>query len=658
MRTPLTELGRQLEAPDARLREQASRALAELDDGDASVLLRAALQDEDARVRVWASRGLARKARADDAGPLRCALVDEDPEVRLWAAIGLARAGDRGAAAQLVVALEEGPTEVRTHASQALHSFPDGGPWEGHLVRLFETGTPLAQTWAAAVLAGRGSAGALAFWRRALRNPGTRVDAALAAPLLRSPLAARDLVTLAARLPQGELRAAVCGAGSLAELLTAPLLALGFEALLEDLEDEPELRRDLYLVLGRAPGMHRPVREAVLGVLRNLAPAEVGRELAEVLGTLPAREAAGVLGMIATVLPDSVVAAVHALPPARRDALFAALHEHELQAFPGVAALLGELLRTRRDSHDAGAIPHGGSASRPGAHTNDAARSERVAGRLLAPELATRGDARSPAAEEVLARARVLGLLVARGLLEERIAPRDGPDMDARGEVRQLLAQLAHPAVERALLPTERDMLELSPGSWDVQDRAEASACAEALAVLLWALGGVEHGASAPPMEARALLERLDAVAPSAVRLRGAGVLLEVHAQCEAWSLRVEQEALEREARAGRTLEPLRTPVLRDALAAVSEESARSGRSPLVAEDLAEALRLAGLGTVERLLAEGRAVALVDGDLAFGGVAIAALDDAVLARARDVLHARVAALHWLTYGGQWPLGAA
>jgi HEAT repeat protein len=614
--------------------------------------LRLALRDEDAGVRTWASYGLARLAAPADAAALRCALVDGEARVRLWAAVGLLRTGDRSAHAPLAGLVADGLPEVRAQAARALLTVPPSGERLPALAGLLEEPPGTVRTWAAAVLAGRGDAGALARWRQALRAPATRLEAARAAPLVGMPLAARDLLAVTARLPPGVLAApAEEGAPPLAEELTAPLPALGWEALLEDLEDEPGLRRDAYRVLALAPDALPAVRLTLLGALAALPRREVGRELAEAVADLPAGVLPRALASLAPALPGPVMTAFLSLPEPVRESVTAALHTPDggaREAAEGARMRrLRELLRpllpaARREEPLPTRATAGGLPEAPGEGASRRARSG--------------SGARGPAAREVAQRARVLGALVERGQLEEAVARGEVHGRLAEPRARALVAALEEAGAAGALEPFEEDLLGLAAGGWDAGDQAFARACAEALACLLWALGGEAVPASAGPVAPREVIGRLQGLQAGPPALLPRGALREARAQCGLWQVRAEQEVLARAARAGALPAPHALESLLEEVSAAGFDGAllerRLGREAMVAE----ALRFAGRCTAAQLAGDGGVEGLVAGDLGFGGAALAGLDDGALLLARSTLRARHAALLWLTRGGPWLLG--
>ncbi len=324
MADELTELSRGLTDEDPAVREQSAMGLAELESPKAAPFLVHALDDDSEMVRMWGAYGLGMLRRKEDVAVLRGLLDQEDsPLVRLWATFGLVHSGDKARAPQLAAFLDEASLDVRNNAADAILSLEDGAAVRAALEKRLAAPDERGRVWAAGILHRLSHPGAFEHWRAALSHPKSRVDAAVVAPHLEDPEAAKHLLRLLAELGADELNGVVAEAADrpLADLLSAPLLDLGLEQLFELAAEDGAARADLLTVLARSPAVEPQVLEAISRFVSEQPPEQVGEDLAQLLAEQDPNEHALLLANVAEYAPKAVLGTLEELEPEARDAL-------------------------------------------------------------------------------------------------------------------------------------------------------------------------------------------------------------------------------------------------------------------------------------------------------------------------------------------------
>jgi HEAT repeat protein len=700
------ELARQLSSEDPGERESSAMELAEFADPRAAPLFARALGDPAEPVRRWSAYGLARLGRHEDTPLLRRALEkDPAPSVRIQAALGLARLGDRAALEKLLQFLTAPALEVRREAGEAILFLPDPTPLPPLLRPLLTGNDERSRAWAAGLLHALGEPSVYAKWRGALVSPESRRDAVGVVPFMREPRAVRELLRLLGELPQEELDATEGDEASLAEHMANTLRLSGLQQLL-DAEADETLRADLLLLLGRHQYLIPELLEDVLEFLNQRPPMDVGRELAALLIEQERKERGPLFIAITTLAPGFAVPTLEAMADRDREQVLNAVLEALEHAQGEDAALqeLGELLRQSAYGDPFHELLYGGGTmeqelpdddDEPTAASAPATiempvvmevSSATVTREMEAvteppssptmefelPGLSTREnevfeeeeaadeeeewlEPLAPEAEAVAQRALVVGALLRRLALEERLAR--GKDPAAKEEVLRLQQWMEEEGLFATMGITGLALFEAEPGTWSEEDRQGVVWSAEELQLLLWSL---KQG-KLPPLETRVdvtpLLERLPLLKDPQPFLETAErrPMEEVEAQRSRWEAMLDCARYESFARGIQADPELAEgdPELDGLLDSAEAEGFDRGTLEIKhgkARTAVEGLRFWMRFVVTQLQKDGLLTGKPGEGLIFQGKKLAELDEAALASLLGLAHSRSQILAWLTEG--------
>jgi hypothetical protein len=317
MNDELKELSTSLSDEDDAVREEAAQRLAQLENPGAAALLVHALEDEIEGVRMWGAYGLGMLRSKDQAVALKKALTqDASPLVQLWSAFGLADLRDTDAAGKLLAFLDHEDPDVRSNAADALTSLRSGAEVvRPALEKKLTAPSERQRAWASAILHRMKHPKALEVWRSALLSPESRLDAALAAPHLKEPAAARDLLRLLAELAEEDLDTPLESMGNLstAEILSLPLMDLGLGELLTSSDKDSALRADFLMFLSRNTTADPDVLDKIQEHFSKKNPEELGKEIAGILMEHDSSERTVLLAKISECLPKVVIPALKTL---------------------------------------------------------------------------------------------------------------------------------------------------------------------------------------------------------------------------------------------------------------------------------------------------------------------------------------------------------
>jgi HEAT repeat protein len=682
MNEAIRALGQQLDSEDAYERETSALELAELEDPETAPFLTHALEDEEAAVRRWGAYGLAKLGRAEHAPALRRVLEkDPDLRVRVQAAAGLARTGDKGALEKLPQYLGAPTLEVRRDAAEMLLSHPEPAALRPLLKPLLAARDERVRAWAAAVLHTVGEPEAFATWHRALASPESRIDAVLAVPLMREARAVRELLRLMAELPTEGFQSFEAPEPSLLGLLADALRLSGVDILLGGSEADEALRADLFILLARHPHLIPEHVDDIAEVLAQRTPEQLGAELAQLLSEQEREERPQLFAALAPFFPEAALptlvelrgqdreAALRAVAQAARDAagedprlvkltetLKATLYAHHFEGVPTRAVRKPQRPR-EKDTTAARTV-----LEMPALSDDELSRS--ATQEMPIPELAS-SDAPAeeeewlptvpPEADAVAQRALVLGGLLRRQALEERLAR--GKDPAAREEILRLQRWLDEEGLLSTPGVTGLELLESEPGTWSEEDRQSMTWSAEELHLLLWAL----KKEKLPPLDARAdaapLLERLPLLKASQAFLESAELRIpeELAAQRDRWDVLLECARYESLAR-GIASDPAIAegdPDLELVLESAEEVGFdRKGATTRLGKARAavEGLRHWSRHLLNQLQEEGMLPGNPGDGLVFQGKRLHELDEPTLGVLLALAHGRFQALEWLAEG--------
>jgi hypothetical protein len=261
-----------------------------------------------------------------------------------------------------------------------------------------------------------------------------------------------------------------------------------------------------------------------------------------------------------------------------------------------------------------------------------------------------------PEAEAVAQRALVVGALLRRLELEERLAR--GKDPAAKEEIQRLLRWMDEEGLFATLGFTGLELFEAEPGTWSEENRQAVAWSAEELQFLLWAL----RQGKLPPPEARVdatpLLERLPLLKDPQPFLSAAErrPLEEVDAQRTRWEVMLDCARYESFAR-GILSEPTLAegdPELEGLLDSAEAEGFDRAKLEIKhgkARTAVEGLRFWMRFLVTQLQKEGLLGGKPGDELLFQGKRLMELDEAALATLLGLSHGRSQALGWLMEGG-------
>jgi hypothetical protein len=711
MSDALKELARRLSSEDEYERESSVLELAELADPRAAPLFTRALTDPAEPVRRWSAYGLSKLGRQEDAPALRRAL-EKDPasSVRIQAALGLALLGERSALEKLLEFLKAPSMDTRHGAAEALLLLAKPEALKPLLKPLLTSEDLRGRAWGAGLLHTLGDTEAYGKWRGTVVAPESRRDAVGVVPFMKEPRAVRELLRLLGELPQEELGASEGDEPSLAEHMTNALRLAGLELLLGGEADE-SLRADLLLLVGRHQYLIPELIEDVMQFLNQHPPMDLGRELAALLFEQEREERGPLFMAITTLSTGLAVPTLDAMGHRDRrellDEVFAAVER--AQGLDMALQQLGEVLRqsvhaehfeeqelddsTReQEIPEEELAPATATIEMPALTLTEmpaltlaempavtvtremvAVREEPVSPTMEfeLPDVATGEDEEfedeeledeewlsptPPEAEAVAQRALVVGALLRRLVLEERLSRGNYPA--ARDEVQRLQHWLDEEGLYGTLGFTSMELFEAEGGTWSEENRQAVAWSAEELQFLLWAL---KQG-KLPPPEARVeptpLLERLPLLKDVQPFLSTAErrPLEEVEAQRSRWEVMLDcarYESFARAILADPTLAEGDSELdgLLDSAEAEGFEQAKLelklGRARMAVEGLRFWMRF----LVTHLQKEGLLAGRPGDELLFQGKRLMDLDEATLATLLGLAHGRCQALRWLTEGG-------
>lgn len=676
MNEAIRELGQQLESDDTFERETSALELAELEDPQTAPFLTRALADEEASVRRWGAYGLAKLGRPEHVPALRQAL-EKDPElrVRVQAAAGLARLGEKAALEKLPQYLSAPSLDIRRDAAEALFSLPGPPPLRALLKPLLTAKDEPARAWAAAMLHTLGEAEAFTRWRAALASPESRVDAVLAAPLMRETRVARELLRLLIELPQEELEATEQDV-TLQELLGEALQLSGLEILIGGAEADEELRADLLALLSRHRHAVPELAEEIIDHLYQRPPEKLGHELAQLLSSQEREERASLFAVLAPLFPQSAPSTLIEMKGAEREEALRAVAQAAREAAgedPRLVALTDKL-RTTPYAHHFEGLPTGGASRKP-KRTRTISRELQIipldplartpTQEMELPPVGLAGGLEEgekeweptvpPEPKDVAERALVVGGMLRRLALEERLAKTKAAA--TREEILQFQQWLEAEGFLVNVGVTGQELLESEPGTWSEEERQSVAWSAEELHLLLWALKQVKL----PPLEARVevapLLERLPLIKPPRPFLESAELRLgeELEAQRDRWEVLLECARYESLARgivedASIAEGDPDLEVLLESAEEVGFDRKGTAAKHGKARAAAEGLRHWSRHLVIPLQEEGLLPGTPGEGLLFQGKRLDELSEDALATLLALAHGRFQALEWLAAG--------
>jgi HEAT repeat protein len=698
MNEAIRALGQQLDSDDPYERETSALELAELEDPSTAPFLTHALDDEEAAVRRWGAYGLAKLGRSEHVPALR-RVLDKDPDlrVRVQAAAGLARVGDKGALEKLAQYLGAPSLEVRRDAAEMLLSQADPTALRPLLKPLLAARDERVRAWAAAVLHTVGEPEAFPKWHSALASQESHIDAILAVPLMREARAVRELLRLMAEQPPEGFNASESAEPSLLGLLADALRLSGVDILLGGAEADPALRADLFILLARHPHLIAEHMGDISEALSQRSPEQLGAELAQLLSAHEREERAQLFAALAPFFPEAALptlvelrgadreAALRAVAQAARDAagedrrlvkitevLKATLYAHYFEGVPTRATSRKPQRPKEKDTTAARTIEEMPAVSLPSSATVtremeipiDDELSRTATLEIQIPDEAFEEEpgeeeewlpTEPPEADAVAQRALVLGGLLRRLALEERLAR--GKDPAASEEILHLQRWMEAEGLFSTLGVTGMELLESEPGTWSEEDRQSVAWSAEDLHLLLWAL----KQEKLPPLEART------EAAPLVARLP---LLKKPQAFLEAAELRPAEEVMAQRDRWNVLLECARYESLARGIASDPALAEGDPDLELVLES-AEEVGFDRKGATSKL---GRARVAVDGlrhwsrhllgqlqeegmlpgkpgeGLTFQGKRLHELDETTLGVLLGLAHGRFQVLEWLAEG--------
>jgi len=697
MNEAIRALGQQLDSDDPYERETSALELAELEDPETAPFLTHALEDEEAAVRRWGTYGLAKLGGSEHVPALR-RVLDKDPDlrVRVQAAAGLARQGDKGALEKLAQYLGAPSLEVRRDAAEMLLLQPDPAVLRPLLKPLLASRDERVRAWAAAVLHTVGEPEAFPKWRSALASQESLIDAVLAVPLMREARAVRELVRLMAERPPEGFDTSEDAGPSLLTLLADALRLSGVDILLGGSEPDPALRTDLFILLARHPHLIAEHLEDITVALSQRSPEQLGAELAQFLSEHEREERAQLFAALTPVFPEAALptlvelrgpdreAALRAVAQAARDAagedrrlvkltevMKATLYAPYFEGVPTRATSRKPQRPKEKDTTAAQTIQEMPAVSLPSSATvtremevpvdDELSRSATL--EIQIPEEAFEEEpaeeewlpTEPPEADAVAQRALVLGGLLRRLALEERLAR--GKDPAAREESLQLHRWMGAEGLLSTLGVIGMEMLESEPGTWSEEDRQSVAWSAEDLHLLLWAL----KQEKLPPLEARTeaapLLARLPLLKKAQAFLEAAELRLadEVAAQRDRWNVLLECARYESLAR-GIASDPVLAegdPDLELVLESAEEVGFdRKGASSKLgrARAAVEGLRHWSRHLLGQLQEEGMLPGKPGEGLMFQGKRLHELDETTLGVLLGLAHGRFQVLEWVAEG--------
>jgi HEAT repeat protein len=667
MNEAIHELGQQLSSEDPHEREASALELAELEDPQAAPFLVRALEDEAESVRRWGAFGLAKLGRPEHAQALRRALEkDPDLRVRIQAAFGLAMLGEKAALEKLPQYLAAPDLIVRRDAAAMLLSLPDPTSVRPLLKALLTSPDDRGRAWAAGLLHAMGESEAFPKWHSALASPEGRRDAVLAVPLMHEARAVREVLRLLAELPQEELEEAEEDEPALLELLCDALRLSGMELLL-DTEPDEALRSDLLVLLGRHRAFLPDLEEDIVQAFAQRAPDKLGRELAQLLFEREKEERAPFFTHVLPLFPKSALPTLAELKGQDREELLRAVVQLAREANgtdPDLVSLCEVLRATPYGYHFEG-LPTA-SATRGKESPEDEDGLDGETQEMAIPEgeegLGEDGDEESwteqvpPEAEAVAQRALVLGGLLRRLSLEERMGR--GKDPAAKEESLRLQKWMDEEGLFSTLGVADIELLEAAPGAWSPEHRQSVSWSAEELQWLLWAL---KQG-KLPPVDARVeaapLLEHLPLLKDPQPFLESADrrPLEEIEAQRDRWELILECAGYESFAR-GIAADPTIAegdPDLAMLLESAEEVGfdrkavAQQGKTQVAVEGL----RYWSRHVISDFQEQGLLPGKPGEGLLFQGKHLHEMDENALTTLLSLAHGRFQSLEWLTSGGE------
>lgn len=267
-------------------------------------------------------------------------------------------------------------------------------------------------------------------------------------------------------------------------------------------------------------------------------------------------------------------------------------------------------------------------------------------------------EAPPPTAMEVAQRALALGAMLRRAEIERKLADGEMPRPEATRGVQAIKKWLDEKMLLEVLTPLEADLLDARTGDWDAEDREQVNDTAEALAMLLWALGKLKAPSVEETTPASALLKLLPLLQDPTTFIDRAQIkdheeISRMGELWDTWTFRVQQEDLARAA-----LEDPDAELAVDVDALVGELKKegfddRAASAKGKGNRAAEALRFLGKKAAAKMLEEKQIAKLLNGDLSFRGKPVSQLDEPGMDALRPIVNERARALGWITSGGAW-----
>jgi hypothetical protein len=561
------------------------------------------------------------------------------------------------------------------------------------------------------VLHAQGEAEALQKWQEALASARGRKDAVLAAPLMQDARPIRQVLRLLVELPPDDFEAAEGDEPALQELLSDSLRMSSMDLLLSGTEKDAALRTDLLLLLGRYQHLIPELVEDIVEALSQRPAEQLGPELAELLLEQEREVRARLFTLIAPLFPEAALPTLVELRTQDREEVLQAVVQAARDANgedPGLVALTKARSATPYASRFEG-LPTAAGRRKPAPRKADAASSARtiqempavslpttstVTREMEAPTITREMEAQDPedvsrtttqemelpegeldedlgegleddgeewntplppVAEAVAQRALVLGGLLRRMSLEERLAR--GKDPAAQEEIVRLQRWMDEEGLFATLGVTGMELFEAEPGAWSEEDRLSISWGTEELQLLLWAL---KQG-KLPPQETRSeagpLLERLPLLKDPQPFLESTErrPIEEVEAQRDRWEVLLECARYESFAR-GIAADPALAEGDEDleTLLESAEEvgfdrrgvASKQGKAPCAVQGL----RYWSRHLVTQLQEEGLLPGTPGEGLIFQGKRLHELEEPALASLLALAHGRFQALEWLAAG--------
>ncbi|MFL5346106.1 MAG: hypothetical protein ACJ8AT_15060, partial [Hyalangium sp.] len=388
-------------------------------------------------------------------------------------------------------------------------------------------------------------------------------------------------------------------------------------------------------------------------------PDKLGRELAQLLSEREPAERGPFFTNVASLFPKAALPTLAELKGQDREALLRAVVQMAKAAEgmePDLLAICETLRATPYGHHFEGLPTEPATREHEFPEGEDSVDGDTQEVALPEDDEASWTEQVPPDAEAVAQRALVLGGLLRRLLLEERLGKVKDPA--AKEEILRLQRWMDEEGLFSTLGVADIELLEAEPGTWLPDHRQSVAWLAEELQWLLWALKQQKP----PPFEARVetapLLEPLPLLKDPQPFLESADrrPLDEVQAQRDLWQLIVEcarYESLARGIAADPTLaegDP-DLPMLLESAEEVGFDRRGVSSKQGKAQATVEGLRHWSRHVVTELQQQGLLPGKPGEGLGFQGKRLHELDENTLALLLSLAHVRFQALEWLAAGG-------